>query len=47
MPTSEEKDCQSQAKDFTQGFFLHLLERNLIKQADRDKGASVRSSWLA
>ena len=25
-------------KDLTQGFFLHLLERNLIKQVDRERG---------
>lgn len=27
-----------QAKDLTQGFFLHLLESKLIKQAEREKG---------
>jgi DNA-directed RNA polymerase specialized sigma24 family protein len=26
------------AKDFTQGFFLYLLEHDLFSQADRDKG---------
>jgi DNA-directed RNA polymerase specialized sigma24 family protein len=27
-----------QAKDLTQSFFLHLLQSNLIKQAEREKG---------
>jgi RNA polymerase sigma-70 factor (ECF subfamily) len=33
-----ERIDRHQAKDLTQGFFLHLLERNLIQQARRDKG---------